>query len=448
LRRWWWLLALSGPVGAAIAYFLTSLSTPVYQSTATLLISERSETGVVRLVDLQASEGLAFTFVHLVTLQPVMEQAAIKLEAPLTPDQIRGRVAVSHPATTQLLRISARSTVPEQAQAIANVVAESFIESNEAELASRPGVVTIVERARTPGAPVSPRPKLNAALGFMLSGLIVTGLLVTYTYIDDTIRTPATATQLTGITTLGSIASFKRPRAASEQIRVNDRDSSIAEQFRSTRTALNYALQALPHAKVVLVASPRAGDGKTTSVANLGAGFAMTGRRVLLVDADLRNPTLHQIFSLENGAGLSTVAMGQTDSYEAAVQETSYPNLRVMTSGPLPGNRSELLGSAQVAALIAKLREDFDIVMLDTPPVLGATDASVLVELADASVVVVQAGKTKSRELMSAVADLDLSSRPVVGLILNRAKARDQALRAIPYYGEAIDRTAREVQPS
>lgn len=424
LRRWWWLLALSGPAGAILALYLTSLVTPQYESTVTLLVDERSEV---------TSERLLVTFAQLVTVQPVMENAAAKLDGLLSPEELPAHLSVSHPTGTQLLWISARSDEPAEAQVVANIVAESFVEANEAGLAGRPGVVAIVDRARLPRVQVSPRPAQNAALGFMLSGLVLSGLLMTYTYLDDTVRTPLEASELTGLTTLGVVGRFKRPSSAPQQIHVRETDSPVAEAFRSTRTALTYAMGSPTEPMVLLFSSPRAGDGKTTTLANLGVAFAMAGRRVLLVDADMRNPTLHQVFSVGNGAGLSTFAAGQAESHREVVRPTAYEDVSILPSGPLPPNRSELLGSTRVAELFESVRQDYDVILVDTPPVLAATDASVLAGIADLSILVVNASKTGSKELQAATANLAQSNRPIAGLVLNRAKPGAEGVQRVPY---------------
>src|SRR5690606_17128508 len=159
---------------------------------------------------------------------------------------------------------------------------------------------------------------------------------------------------------------------------------------------------------------------KTTTAANLAVAFGLTGRRTVIVDADLRRPTLFELFGVSNATGL-TAALGDAELRPSRVLKTTrHPNVEIVTAGPPPLNPSELLGSARMEELITYLREQFDVVLLDTPPALAATDASVLAELADASIIVTTAGRGTVAELASVASVLAQAERPVLGAVINR----------------------------
>ncbi len=196
--------------------------------------------------------------------------------------------------------------------------------------------------------------------------------------------------------------------------------SRAAESYRGLRTTLTYALDVAGGSRVLLVTSASESEGKTTTVANLAVAFGLTGRRTVVVDADLRRPALHELFGGPNSTGL-TSALGEDELRPSRfLRATRHPNVQLVTAGASPINPSELLGSAKMEQLLAYLRAEFDVVLLDTPPALAATDASVLAELADASVIVTTAGHGTVGELVGVAGALALSARPVLGVVINR----------------------------
>ena len=187
---------------------------------------------MIQLNDLQASERLANTFSRLVVLDPVLDQAAAELDDNIDAELLRDRVSVANPRGTQLLEVSATHASAETAAEIANSVSRAFIDSNEAQLGSRPGVVAVVEPARTPKSPVSPRTELNMVLGAVAGILVAATASALAEYLDDTVKSASQVAQLTRLPTLGSVPEQLRVAAAPE--------SSVAEAFRSLRTALSF----------------------------------------------------------------------------------------------------------------------------------------------------------------------------------------------------------------
>ncbi|MDT3766189.1 CpsD/CapB family tyrosine-protein kinase [Priestia filamentosa] len=206
--------------------------------------------------------------------------------------------------------------------------------------------------------------------------------------------------------------------------------SPIAEQFRTVRTNIEF-LSPDVDLQTIVVTSPNPAEGKSTITANLAVVFAQQGKRVLIIDSDLRKPTVHHMFHLENNIGLSNVLTKQT-TFERTVQATKQENLWILTSGPIPPNPSELLGSRNMMALLEKFKNEYDIILLDSPPVLAVTDAQVLSHLTDGVVLVVSSGKTqidsakKTQELLEGV------KAKILGIILNNKKTQDNPY----YYGE------------
>lgn len=426
VRRWWWVLVAATIAGGGLGYGLSLQITPTYEATTTLLVTQRETEGVVQLNDLQTAERLANTFSRLVTLRPVLDQAIADGALPISAKNLDEAISVSNPTGTQLLEVSARAEDPDFAAHLANTVSTAFISSNQAELTARPGLVSIVEDALPPDDPVSPRPLLNAVLAAMLSLGAAGAVVLLVEYLDDTVKGPEQAQEITGLPTLGRIERFEGLRSPREQLQAATKPrSTIAEAYRTARTNLTYAIDLGRDRKLVLVTSPGPGEGKTTTAANLAVVFGLAGHRVCVVDTDLRRPTLHRVYGLENGEGLTNLLLAREPDIDRAVQRSLYTNVSVVTAGPLPPNPSELLGSARMQEVLERLRGRFDIVLLDSPPALVVTDASVLSTLVDGIVVVARAGKTRRGALRATIEELAQSARPIAGVILNRVSGRE-----------------------
>ena len=171
-----------------------------------------------------------------------------------------------------------------------------------------------------------------------------------------------------------------------------------------------------------MVASAESGEGKTTTISNLAVTYAQEGKKVLLIDADLRNPSLHQVFSLPNHVGLSSVLSNQY-AVEEVLRDSYIDNLQVFTSGPIPPNPSEMIGSNRMKSLMEKLENQYDVIMFDTPPVLTVTDALIVSSLCDGVLLVVHAGKVKKELVKKTKAHLEHVNARILGVILNNLKA-------------------------
>jgi capsular exopolysaccharide synthesis family protein len=206
-----------------------------------------------------------------------------------------------------------------------------------------------------------------------------------------------------------------------ELITVSEPRSPISEAYRTLRTNLDFAGldQTL---KTLVVTSAGVGEGKSTTLANLAVVSAEAGRKVILVDADLRRPTLHQIFGLDNGEGLTTAMMDESSLAAPPLQETGVTGLMVLTSGPLPPNPADLMGSRKMEEVIAVLAEQADQVFFDTPPVVAVTDAAVLATKVDGVLLVVSAGKTRRDNARTAVQRLEQINARLVGTVLTNVQ--------------------------
>lgn len=209
--------------------------------------------------------------------------------------------------------------------------------------------------------------------------------------------------------------------------------SPIAEQYRTLRTNIQFS-QAEDNLRTILVTSPGSGEGKSTTVANLAIVLAQQGNNVLIVDADMRKPTVHYTFETDNLVGISNVLTGQAKP-ESAISSTVVPHLSVMTCGPVPPNPSELLGSKRMKELVRELTSQFDFVIFDTPPVLAVADAQVLANVCDGTILVIGSGKTDRQGAIKAKELLSQSQAKIIGAVLNGKSKRDN--QYYYYYGDS-----------
>ncbi len=314
-------------------------------------------------------------------------------------------------------------------------------------LGNSASLLTVVEPAVGSADPVSPRVALNTVLAAVLGLLVAVGIAFLAEYLDDSIKDSDAVQEATGLSTLGTIARMKGERGRKEMYRLAPLlypRSSAAEAYRTLRTNIEFASVDAP-IRTLLVTSAVPGEGKTITAANLAIVFAQAGRRVLLVDADLRKPGVHVAFGLLNEQGLTTMLRSDDAGLASLVRATEVVNLLVLTTGPLPPNPAELVGSQRMAALLDELRQDSDLVIFDSPPLEAVTDAALLSSFADGTLLVVDASKSRRRAVRAAREALDRAGANVVGAVLNRTPAR--AAPAYEYYGGYTE-TAKNAEPS
>ncbi|MBI4300073.1 MAG: polysaccharide biosynthesis tyrosine autokinase, partial [Chloroflexi bacterium] len=285
--------------------------------------------------------------------------------------------------------------------------------------------IYVVAPAEAPSSPVRPKTMFNVFIG-ALAGLVV-GLLgsVVLEYMDDTVKSSDEILNALGITALGTLPR-NRLGTGPELVTSFDDRSPATESYRALRTNLQFA--AIDKSlSSILVTSPLPREGKTTTVANLGIVMAQTGLNTILVDTDLRLPTLNRFFNLPNHQGVTSVLLSTDTDVETALQHTDVPNLRVLTSGPIPPNPPELLASERMKGLIRQLKAIADIVIFDTPPVLAVTDAAVLAQEVDGAMLVFAAGETRRGASVQARDALKAVGANIIGAALNKSSSSGYA---------------------
>ena len=264
------------------------------------------------------------------------------------------------------------------------------------------------------------------------------GLAFLFENLDPTLHSADDLEAAANVPVLGSIPEFKTPRRSRRgKIGLDlDARSPAAEAYRILRTSIFSVASDWP-AKMLLITSAEPGAGKTTVLANLAVVMAQAGRRVVVVDSDLRHPCLHQVFDLPNELGLSNVDL-DLNRGDTALQETKIQGVRVLTSGPLPPDPAELLGSPETQRLIWQLATEADVVLLDSPPILPVADATVLAPILDGVLLVAARDQATGRRIQRALQEMDRVGAKTLGLVFNKAKAGDGDYY-YPYYSDVTE---------
>jgi succinoglycan biosynthesis transport protein ExoP len=435
LRRRWWVLILLPVLAAGTAYLATKQLTPIYRATAVILVNQTQEPGVVQYNDILTSERLTNTYAEMVERRVLLNQVISELDLPLDEEGLDDKVNVSVVRNTQLLNVAVEDANPDQAALIANTLAQAFIDDNSSQF-GRPGTVSVTDEAVVPRSPAKPNVALNTVLGAIL-GLMLAGLVVTLQeYLDDTVKTPEDVEQITGVVALGVVSRFKErdPRLAAGS-------GPTAEAYRRVRTNVGFA-RLSQEAKAILVTSANPGEGKSTTAANLAQVMAQAGDRVLLVDTDFRRPSQHLIFDLPNSAGLTALLLNDNLRVAQVALSGGLPNLKILPSGTLPPNPSELLASDRMKTLVETLRNSADYVIFDSPPVSAVTDASILASLTDGTIVVLEMGKTRPDALRQTRSALLQANARLLGVVINKAESQRGGYYYTEQYAAAPKRSS------
>ena len=377
-------------------------------------------------------------------------QSSIDADLQATRDQIRETEA----SVSSLIALTDR-TAAQDAQLSALNDRLASLRATAASLlsfstASASNLLTVIEPAIAPTDPVSPRPLLNTLLAAALGLLLAAGIVVVVEHLDDGIRDSDAVSDVSGLSTLGMISRMKGDRSRSEMYRLAPLlypRSGVAEAYRSLRTNIEFASIDAP-IRTLLVTSSVPGEGKTTTASNVAIVFAQAGRRVLLVDADLRKPGVHRAFDVPNTHGLTSLLRDEQVDLGAIAQRTELDNLRLLTTGPLPPNPAELLGSQRMRATLDRLQADHDLVILDSPPLQAVTDAAIVSSFVDGTLFVIDAARSRQGAVRQGREALAKAGANVLGAVLNRVPAGAHSDYA-SYYGgpreseQAVEQPAR-----
>ena len=531
LWHWAWLVILCTLVAAAVAYGISSVTTPIYQASTTLLINQaRNPTGA-DMQDLMLSERIGRTYAELMKRSPILAKVAEEFEVePAVLQSAITQISVTSVRDTQLLQLSIEGTSPEVVASVAEALPRVFIEdlksvqserfaesknnlqreldtlSNEIEvtqvaiqaindaptaeeavelgrlrnaltqyqnnyanlLQSYENIrltevqssdsIAVVEPAQIPTQPIRPRALTNTLLAAIVGAMLALGIIFLIEYLDDRVKTPQDLYSIVDLAVLGSIARIanqekkgwgkRKARLTAEETLVSSIQPRhpITEAYRGIRTNLQYS-SVDTNLTSLLITSATPGEGKTTTAANLAIVLAQSGRSVILVDADMRKPRQHTLFELPQSPGLTDAIVASHTPPTRYVRATNVPNLSLLTSGKVPPNPAELLGSQRMQQLIAQLHEQAEMIIFDAPPVLAVTDAQVLANQVNGVVLIIDSEQTSRATVARAVEALARTNANLLGAVLNRLVRSPRGYYQYDQYSAYYAETAETAEP-
>jgi polysaccharide biosynthesis transport protein len=362
------------------------------------------------------------SYSDLVTTPTVLDPVIKSLGLKTTADALGSQISASVPLDTVLIDVLVVDRNPQRAAQIATAVGKQFSSSvleleRVSDTSPSPVKVSVVRPASVPTSPISPKPTRNIALGLVLGLVLGLGVALLRDTFDTSIKSERDVKDSVDETIIGGIT--LDPEAPRHPLIVqSDPHGPRAEAFRALRTNLQF-VDAATHPRSLVFTSSLPGEGKTTTTANLAISMAAAGARVCVVEADLRRPRLLRYMGLEGSVGLTNVLIGQAELADV-LQPFGDTGVQVLGAGLIPPNPSELLGSETMARTIRHLEQMFDYVIIDAPPVLPVTDATVLSTITGGVVLVVGCGVVTKEQLARALESVKAVNGNILGLVVNR----------------------------
>lgn len=490
---WAWLIVLAGLLAGATAFAVSIRTTPIYQTSTRLLVSDPPAMRSIDYSGIVSSQTMTRTYAEMLVERPVLQGVIDQLALPKTPEQLKESISVELVRDTQLLVVKVEDPSPQLAADIANTIARVFTDrigelQSQRYSATREGLakqvsdmeqqieatnqaivangtdpeqqlqlearlteyrrlysnlvtnyeqvrlaeaqtstnVVVSEPATVSTIPISPKTTRNTLLAVVAGMLFAAGAVYALDTLDDTIKSPDELRRKFGLSILGMISWHEA--SDDKPISLAQPRSPVTEAFRALRTNTMFAGVDRPLRRI-LVTSATPQEGKTTISSNLAVVLAQGERKVALIDADLRRPQIHRKFGLHNRVGLSDLflLMRPLEALpHGVIQFNETAKLAVVTTGKLPPNPAELLTSQKMGQFLDLLNQEYDLILIDTPPVLTVTDAAALAQSVDGVILVAKPGKTRMRDFQQALEQLQAVGARVLGVVLNEVNPRSR----------------------
>ncbi|WP_144709975.1 polysaccharide biosynthesis tyrosine autokinase [Curtobacterium pusillum] len=438
----WWILAAATAVGTVAAFLITTITPPTFKASTSFYVSvagqETGSAGEIASGSTAAQQKIK-SYTELASSPRVLEQVIERLDLDTTPALLSEKVTSTVGTGTVIISISATDNNARTAARIAGSIGTALsavVSEIEPETADGTASVRLEEvmPATVPTSPVAPKKAFDLLLG-LGAGLAAGAALALLRAAADT-RVRDAEDLDPGLPLVGDIG-LDTDASRSPLIVRDDASSVRSEAFRSLRTNIQFLRTA--GAPTIAVTSARPAEGKTTTTANLGIALSKGGTRTVIIDADLRRPNLATTMGIEGAVGLTDLLVGRAE-IEDVLQEWGTDGLSVLPAGTIPPNPSELIGSEAMDRVVAELAARFDVVLVDTPPVLAVTDAALVSTLVSMTLLVTAANQTKRSDVRLAVAALERVGQRPSGVVLTKTKHK--ASRYAYYRSEYASRPA------
>jgi len=437
IQKWFLLILLFILLGMGAAFFYNYSAPIIYQSSTTLYVEPQVNSNVVNYEGILTNQRMVKTYIQIIKSRKVLEKVNTNLELGMDYSQILDLITVSEVGDTEMISISVRNENYTLASQIANEISKTFIEQLEEDMEITN--IKVIDEAIVNKNPVSPSITKNLIIGFGLGLMLGLVLVFIIESMDNKIKNHDDVKKHLKIKTLGIIPDYsidfennnKKKKYVNPNITpsikvLSEPTSVVSESLRMLRTNLNFL-----DLKVMNVLSTVPSEGKTEVLTNLAASFALLDKKVLVVDCDLRKPKVHRNFGLLRKAGLSDVVLSKgTISYKQVVQKyvdkDNDVEIDVLAAGSKVSNPSELINSKGFAKLIETIKEDYDLVLIDCPPISSITDGVLVSHLSDGTIYVIESDRTDYQVISGCIDELENNKAFLLGAVLTKVDVKHQ----------------------
>lgn len=428
LWRRWWLIALFGIIAGYIGYYVSMLQQPTYEANVSLIVGRLLQPGVIERADVQLGQQLTVAYADLARRRPVMQAVADSLYLGNW-ESLRRRVRITPIESSQLLEIRVQDTNPIRAQQTANALAQQLIalkSTNSTDAGAtavdvstdntNANMLAIFEDAIVPTKPISPNIRFNTFLAALVGLFLAAGLILWLELADDRIRSTEEILQFTDLPLLQSIRSYKKHGLAEQFIINQDPSSKMVDDYHMLRTKVEHLAVLWPQ-KTLLLTSPVDGWANSLACANLGVALARGGKRVIIVDANLRSAKQHHLFQLSATPGLAEQLDDHTIPLGSYLYQTPIRDLAVLPAGQPKTYPAELLGGQRIHDLVQELSQKADIILFDSISAGALPDTLVLSRHVQGVIMNVELNSTPRTAVVTAVTNLEQAGATIVGMI-------------------------------
>lgn len=422
--------------GIGMFYYSSLMKKPIYSTYTTIILvrdNNNSSTSSDISQDITLNQKLVSTYSEIVKSRLVLDQVINSLDLPYSYNELASKISVSAVEDTEILKIIVKDENAREAVIISNEITSVF--SNEVSKIYKLDNVSVIDMAKLNETPVNIHTARDTVIACVLGIILTSAIIFVIYYFDDTLRDVDTLEEELKLPILSKVC--KSPDFST--LIVNDKPNSLtSESIRNLRANLQFS--SVDHkVKTILVTSSIPGDGKSFISANLAISFAQTGKKVLIIDCDLRKGVLHKSFGVNGRYGLSNLLIEDVENYDNYLFKTSIKNLSIIPRGTYPPNPSELLSSKKNSELLTLLKKKFDVIILDSAPVTGLSDSLILSSIVDQVVLVSSINHTPKTVLLNAKKTLEGVGAKLAGAVANNVPAKKGGYGGYYYYDDSQD---------
>ena len=435
LRAAWWLPLIGMLLGAGAALLLSTVRTPLYTSSTQFFVSTTTAGSASdALQGSQFSQERVTSYALLLEGEDLAARVIDRLDLDTSPRRFTERVEAAALVDTVLIEVRVSDPSPDEAARIADAIGSEFrelvgeLEAPAGGVAAAPVKVTVTDAPEVAVAPSSPRPVQETSLGALAGLLVGAALAVLRARLDRSVRSAEQASAATGVPVIGTV--LRDDALAAAHIYEGSPDSRFAEDYRKLRTGLQF-LRIDDPATIIMITSALPSEGKTTLAVNLALSISESGQRVVLVEGDLRRPKVTSYLGMVSGVGLTNVLAGSAELDD--VIQRHGDRIAVLGGGPTPPNPGELLGSIQMKDLLRALKKQYDVVLVDAPPVLPVADAATLAAATEGVILSARHGHVRREHLHQAATTLRGAGGDLLGVVLNVVPPKEAAATGAGY---------------